>query len=124
MVSNIVVVGALKRYTLLHSVWDLNAAQTRLNRAKTPQKQPKTICCVKSEGVVDHSTVTRWLKKFRLGCKNLDAQISRPKTVNSVAVLQALKANPMSSTQRVSLEFGISQSSVVCHHHELGKFDE
>ena len=42
------------------------------------------ICCVKGEVVVDHSTETRWFKKFRLGCKNLDDQVSsvRPKTVD------------------------------------------
>ena len=41
----------------------------------------KTICCAKGEGAVDDSTVTRWLKKFCSGCKNLDDQTrsGRPK---------------------------------------------
>ena len=44
---------------------------------------------VKSEGAVDHNTVTRW-------CKNLNDQTwsSKPKTMHSKAVLQAIKANP------------------------------
>ena len=32
------------------------------------------ICCVKGEGAVDHSTVTKWLKKFHTGCKKFDNQ--------------------------------------------------
>ena len=32
----------------------------------------KNICPAKSEGVVDHSIVTRCWKKFCLGCKNLN----------------------------------------------------
>ena len=34
----------------------------------------KNICCVKAEDAVDHSTETRWLKKFLLGYKNFDDQ--------------------------------------------------
>ena len=34
----------------------------------------KYICCMKGEGAVDHSKVTKWLKKFHSGCKNLDDQ--------------------------------------------------
>ena len=30
----------------------------------------KNICYIKGEGAIDHSTVTRWFKKFFLGCKN------------------------------------------------------
>ena len=32
----------------------------------------KNIWCAKDEGTVDHSTVTRWFKKFHSGCKNLN----------------------------------------------------
>ena len=45
----------------------------------------------------------------------------KPKTVDSKAMLQAIVANTVSSTRRVSGEPGISQSSVVRHVHELGK---
>ena len=40
----------------------------------------KNICCTKSEGAVNHSTVSRWFKKFCKGCKNLDdkARSGRP----------------------------------------------
>ena len=34
----------------------------------------KNICCTKSEGTVDHNTVTRWLKKNCLFYENLDNQ--------------------------------------------------
>ena len=58
----------------------------------------KSISCAKSEGTADHCTVTRWLKKFRSGCKNHQARSSRPKTVDSEAVLQVIEENPMNST--------------------------
>ena len=60
----------------------------------------KNICCVKSEGAVDHSPVTRWLKKFCPGCKNLDdqARLCRPKTVDSKSVLQTIAANLVNNT--------------------------
>ena len=34
----------------------------------------KIICCAKGEGAVDHSTVTRWFRKFRQNFNNLDEQ--------------------------------------------------
>ena len=45
----------------------------------------KNIRCVK----VDHSTVTRWFKKFHSGRKNLSDQTrsGRPKIMNSEAML-------------------------------------
>ena len=51
----------------------------------------ENICCVKSEGTVDHRTVTRGSKKFCLVFKNLNDQImsTKPKTKDSKAVLQA-----------------------------------
>ena len=50
----------------------------------------KNISCAKSEGIVDHSTETRWLNKFCFICKNLNdvqARSGRPKTVDSEAIL-------------------------------------
>ena len=49
----------------------------------------KNLCCAKGEGSVDHSTITKWIKKFHLGCKKLDDQTrsSWPKTIDSEAVL-------------------------------------
>ena len=35
----------------------------------------KNVCFVKGKGTVDPSTVTRWVKKFPLGCKNLNEQV-------------------------------------------------
>ncbi len=54
--------------------------------------------CTKKEDVVNHHTVIRWLKKFPLGYQNLEDQIrtDRPKTVDSLIVLQARKANTTS----------------------------
>ena len=34
----------------------------------------KSICCVEGESTVDHSIVSRWLKKFQSGCKKFDDQ--------------------------------------------------
>ena len=84
----------------------------------------KNMGCAKSEGAVDHSSVTRWLKKFCSSYKNLDddrENFGRPKTVDSKAVFQAIEANPASSTRRISDETGISQSSVVRHLYAHGK---
>ena len=64
----------------------------------------KNICCTKGEGAVDYDTVSRWLKKYWMDCKNLDNQSrsSRPKTVNSKTVLLAIEKNLTNSMQRVS----------------------
>ena len=50
-------------------------------------------------------TVSRQLKKSCLSCKNPNnqAMLHRSKTVDSVAVLQAIEANLLSSTYQVSL---------------------
>ena len=65
----------------------------------------KEICWPKGEGIIDQSSVTRWFKKFCSDCKNLDNQArSRPKSINSRAMFQAIAENPMSSPWRVSGE--------------------
>ena len=82
---------------------------------------PRTpLYCVKGKDAVDHSILTRWFKKFRSGCKNLDDQINfhSVKVVDSEAVFQAIEANQASSTRRVSVELDTSQSSVVHHLHD------
>ena len=50
----------------------------------------KKICCSKSKGSVDHSSVTRWFKKFCNECKNIDNQAKSdiPKIVHSKAMFQ------------------------------------
>ena len=79
----------------------------------------QNICFVKREGAVDPSTVTRWFKKFHLGCSQ--ARSGRPKAVNSKAMLQDIKANMVSNTWRISGKLSISMSSEVCHLHDLSK---
>ena len=56
------------------------------------------------------------------GCKNLNdqAKSGRPKTVDSRMVLQPIEANPASSTQKLLIKLGISQSNVFCHPYNLG----
>ena len=51
----------------------------------------KSMRYAKDKGAVDHSTVTRWFKKFSLGCKKLNNQAmpGRPKSVDFVIVLLA-----------------------------------
>ena len=73
-----------------------------------------------------HSTVSRWLKKFDLACKNVDdqARSGRPKIVDSEAVLQALDANLASNPRTVSGELDIWQSNVVGHLHDLHRWKE
>ena len=45
----------------------------------------------------------------------------RPETVDSEAVFQTTEKNPVSSKQRVSGEFVITQSSVIGHFHDFSK---
>ena len=54
----------------------------------------KNISCVKDEGTVDYSTVTRGFKKFCLSCKNLNnqARSGSSKIVDSKPVLQAIRS--------------------------------
>ena len=53
-------------------------------------KATKNICCAKSEGAADHSTITKWFKKFHLEHKNLNnqARLDSLKSMNSKAMLQ------------------------------------
>ena len=75
--------------------------------------------CMKGERAFDHSNQM----KFCLNCKNLDDQVrsSRPKTMNSEAVLPTMKRNLVRNIWKVSGELGISQSQEVCHLNDLGK---
>ena len=78
--GNIVIVGTLTRCKLLHFTSDLKATlmnvhcyliwKLLLYEFKLVHKATevnKNICCEKGERTVDLSTVTGWLKKFRLG---------------------------------------------------------
>ena len=51
----------------------------------------------------------------------LQELLSRHKTMDFEAVLRAVEANPACITWRVSVKFGISQSSVVSYLHNLSK---
>ena len=71
----------------------------------------KNICWAKSEGTVDHSTITKWFKKFhRSGCKNLDDQVrsGKSKIIYSESLLWIIEAYLANSTWRVSGELDIS----------------
>ena len=92
------VVSILTHCILFHSVLNLNVIQMNVQcsliwelmlyefeMGHNAMEATKNICWVKVEGENDHNTVTRWFKKFCLGCKNLNdqARSDRPKTVNS-----------------------------------------
>ena len=131
VVGSIVVVGALPYCALLHCVCDLKSSQMNMQfgliwefmfyefkLGHNDTELIKNIWYVKGEGAVD-CTVTRWFKKFFLGCKNLNDQAKScmPKTVDSKTMLQAIETNLVSSTQRLSGKLSILQSSVVCYLH-------
>ena len=72
MVGSIVVAGALTHCAWLHSMWDLKATQMIVQRSLICQlmfyeyelgynttEAIKNVCCVKTEGTVDRSTVSR-----------------------------------------------------------------
>ena len=81
-------------------------------------------CGVLSPGLVQncsqHSCVVFALCKFSILTHNVN-YISRPKTMDSEAVVQAIEANPEGSTLRESGKHSISESSVVYHLHDFGK---
>ena len=83
----------------------------------------KNICCAKGKGAINHSTVTRWFKKFCSNYKSFNNQVRtcRLKTINSEAVLHVIEANLMSNFWKISRKLNISLSSVVCHLHNLVK---
>ena len=93
VVSSIVVVGELTYYALCNLktmqiniqcslIWELMIYKFKLGHNAV--EATRNICCVKGEDTVDQSTVTKWLKKFCSGCKNLNNQerLSRSKTIN------------------------------------------
>ena len=100
-------------------IWELYEFKVSHNATETT----KNSCCVKCEVAIDHSTVTRWLKKFCSGCKKLDhsARSGRAENVDSEAMFQAIEANSLWCTWEISGKFGISQSSLDCYFHDLGK---
>ena len=134
IISNIVVVGALTHYALLHSVCDLKSAQRNMQPSLIQEfmlydfkvghnadEATKNISCVKSEGTVNRKIVIRWFKKFHSGAMNLDypERSGRPKIMNSKILLKATEANLVSRTWRVSGKFSISPSTVVRHLHNF-----
>ena len=75
------------------------------------------------KGIIDHSTATRWLKKFCLACKKFgdQARLSRLTTMDFEFELQATEANLVTITRRVSGELSILQSRIVRHPYDLCK---
>ena len=84
MVGSLGTVGVLTRCVLLYSVPELKTAQMKVYQnliwklllfefelGHNAVASTKNICSGKVEGLDDPSTVTRWFKKFFLGCKNL-----------------------------------------------------
>ena len=110
---SIMVIGVLTCCALLHSMCDLKATQMNMQCSLiwklmlyefkldyNTVDATKNICGTKYGGTIDHNTVTRWFKKFCLGCKNLDDQTrsSRPKAMDSKAIFQAMEPNPANFT--------------------------
>ena len=80
----------------------------------------KNVCCAKKERAANHSTVTKWTKKFRLGSKNfyVRTESGGPTSVDSKAVLHAVEANTANCRLRVS--GAIPQFNVVRHLQDSG----
>ena len=113
---SIVVIGVLICCALLYSMSDLKTVQMNVQCCLIQEvmlyefesdhnitEATENIFCMKDEGTVDHSTVTRRFKKFCLGCMNFDNQVISGwlKTMDSEVVLQDIEANPASNTWRV-----------------------
>ena len=131
--GSIMVLGALTHCALLHSMCYLKTARINVQchlilelmlyefeLGHNEAESTKNICWAKGEGTVDH---LKGLKKFCSDKKNLDNQkeLSKPKTMDSKVMLQAIETNLVSSTRRVSGELGISQSNIIHHLHDHSK---
>ena len=125
VVGSVVVFGVLICCALLHSVWDLKAAQMNMWHSLIQELMlhkfelrhnatdaTQNFSCVKRKGIVDDSTVTWWFKKFCLDCKNLSNQAS-PKSMDSEAMHQSIGSHLVSSIRRVSGELSLSFINVV-----------
>ena len=77
VVDSIMVIGVLTCCLLLHPTCDLKASQMNMQRSLFQElmlyeferghntaETAENICCAKAEKAVDHSTVTRHLKKL------------------------------------------------------------
>ena len=108
--------GALTHSTLLHSLYDLKAESMNVPSSLMwalmiyefelgykAAEAVKNMCDMKGEGTIDHITESRWLKKFKLGCKNLNDLVKsdRFKILDSEAIF-LVEVNPVSCTRRVS----------------------
>ena len=100
-------------------IWELMLYELKLSHNSV--EPTKNICWAKAEITADHSTVTRWFKKFCSGFKNFNNQVKLggPKTSDSNALFQAIGENLTSNTWKVSGKLSISQSSVVSHLSDL-----
>ena len=134
--DSIVLVGTLTCCALLHSVWNLKAAQINVQHCLLQEfmlykselshnttEATKNIYHTKGVVAVYHSTVFKWFKKFHFGYKNFgnQARSGRPKAMDSEAVLQARETNLTSTTWRVSGKLAISLFSVIHHLHNVDK---
>ena len=111
VVGSIVVGDMLICCALLHSVYDLKVTQMNVQCSLIQElilykfevghnatEETKNISCGKIEVAVDHSTITRWFKKFCWDHKKLNnqARSGRSKTVDSEDMLQTIEANQRS----------------------------
>ena len=87
---------------------------TPLQRCSRCILQPQPTGQEKGEGTVDHHIVTKLLKKFGPGCKNLDDQVKsgKLKNVNSKTVFAAMIADPVIDIRQESGELAIFVLSV------------
>ena len=76
----------------------------------------KNICCMIGESAVNHCTITRWLKKFYSGCKNLNnqARSGRPKSV-----IPRLSSKPLRLIQYLTVQYDSSPSHFQQKHWKL-----
>ena len=78
---------AISQINMRHNlIWELMLYEFKVGH--NAMEATKKVCCIERKGPINHSTVTRWLKKFCLGCKNLDNQavLGWPKAIDSKAV--------------------------------------
>ena len=98
VIDSILVGDVVTRFALLYAVCDFKATQMNVQCNLTWKFISYKFelghnTAEAAESTVDHNSVTRWFKKFGLGCKNLNDQTrsGRPKSIDSKVMIHGGK---------------------------------
>ena len=88
----------------------------------TPAEATRNICQAIGPGTINHSTVTRWWKRFSSGDESLkdEPRSGRPTTFNLADLKQAIEDDPTLTTANLASSLGCTQRNIQYHIKSLG----